>query len=147
GDVSGILRQLPGVADVAVAVRADAPARRIVHLRDWHLVPRDQYAAELRAARPGLSDSDVDRLYRELTLEVEAVQLEQMAFLRCLIRHHGLRRVCAEGLTERNLPDFRERVEALRTAEREQVPRYRKLVQEALDLKPSAEAADVQRKL
>ena len=35
-------------------------------------------------------------MHRELLLEVEAVQAEQLALLRCLIRHHGLRRIFCE---------------------------------------------------
>jgi hypothetical protein len=36
-----ILRQLPGVDDVQVLVGAPKPAHRIIHLRDWHFVPRE----------------------------------------------------------------------------------------------------------
>lgn len=67
-------------------------------------------------------DDEVDRLYEELCLEVEAVQLEQMALLRCLINHHGLRRIFCEGLTEKDLPSYKERIGVLRTVEKEQMP-------------------------
>jgi hypothetical protein len=100
-----VLRQLPGVVSVEVNVRAEKPANRIVHLRDWHFVPRDLYAIDLRnsAGRP-LSDEEVDRLHEELCLEVEAVQLGQMALLRCLVKHHGPRRIFCEGLIAKDLP-------------------------------------------
>src|SRR5438876_1052181 len=38
-----LLRQLPGVAEVEVLVACPKPTHRIVHLRDWHFVPRDLY--------------------------------------------------------------------------------------------------------
>jgi hypothetical protein len=55
---AAILRQLPGVADVEVLVAGRKPTRRIVHLRDWHLVTRDLHALDLRqpAGKP-LSDA------------------------------------------------------------------------------------------
>jgi hypothetical protein len=66
------------------------PARRIIHLRDLHFVPRDLFAIDVRqaAGRP-LSDAEVDRLYEKHLLETEVVQIEQMVLLRCLARHHA----------------------------------------------------------
>lgn len=102
-----ILRQLPGISKVETAVRVGKPTHRIVHLRDWHFVPRNLYAIDVRNAsnRP-LSEEAIDRLYEAFLLEVEAVQLEQMALLRCLIQHHGLRRILCEGLTDKDLPSY-----------------------------------------
>lgn len=109
----GILRGLPGVAAVDVAVRPAKPARRIVHLRDLHLVPRDLFALDVRqaAGRP-LSEAEVGKLYEEHLLETELVQVEQLALLRCLARRHGLRQVRIEGLTAKEVTPFRERIEA-----------------------------------
>ena len=75
-----ILRLLPGVCNVKVAVQADKPTHRIIHLRDWHFVPRDLFAIDVKhaASRP-LSEEVIDRLYEEGLLEVEAMQLEQLA--------------------------------------------------------------------
>jgi hypothetical protein len=42
-----ILRQLPGVVDVSALVTCDKPTHRIIHLRDWHHVPRDLFALDL----------------------------------------------------------------------------------------------------
>src|SRR5262245_8103218 len=36
-----ILRQVPEVADIEVLVGDPRPTGRIVHVRDWHFVPRD----------------------------------------------------------------------------------------------------------
>jgi hypothetical protein len=112
--VPDLLRQLPGMVQVEIAVRADKPTHRIIQLRDWHFVPKDLYAIDMRnALGRELSEQEIDQLNQELLLEVEAVQLEQMALLRCLIKHHGLRRVYSEGLTANDLPNYRERIAGL----------------------------------
>jgi hypothetical protein len=122
-----LLRQLPGVVQVEVSVTAEKPTRRIVHLRDLHFVPKDLYAIDLKnAAGRELSDQEIDRLHQELLLEVEAVQLEQMALLRCLIKHHGLRRIYSEGLTTKDLPNYKEKVAVYRDVENNQIGQLRK---------------------
>jgi hypothetical protein len=40
-----------------------------------------------------------------------------LAILRCLIRHHGLKRVYIEGFTPEQIPVFNAKVAALREAE------------------------------
>lgn len=133
-----LLRQLPGVAQVDVAVQAQNPAHRIVHLRDWHFVPRQLYTIDLKnAAGRALSDADINRLHQELLLEVEAVQLEQIALLRCLIKHHGLRRLYCEGLTKQDLPDYKERIATLRAMEQAEIPELRKQLSAARALQKS----------
>jgi hypothetical protein len=115
-----VLRQLPGVAEVEVLVAAPKPTHRIVHLRDWHHVPADLFAADVRqAAGKPLSDEEVGALYREHLLQVELVQTEQEAVLRCLVRHHGLKRALAEGLTPKGLHAYREVLAALRATDRD----------------------------
>lgn len=122
-----LLRQLPCVVQVEVGVQAHKPTHRIVHLRDWHFVPRDLYAIDMKsAAGRELSDADIDRLHRELLLEAEAVQLEQMALLRCLAKHHGLRRIYCEGLTSKDLPSYKEKVAVPRDMENTQISELRK---------------------
>lgn len=96
------LHGLPGVHRVEIGVAVTKPTGRIIHLRDWHYVPRDLYALDLRASARGLTDDEIDRRYREFLLEVELVQLEQMALLRCLIRHHGLKRSSPKGFRQRS---------------------------------------------
>jgi hypothetical protein len=103
------------MADVDVLVRTPKPSHRIIHLRDWHTVSYDLFAADVReqVGRP-ISEEDIDKLFRKHLLEVELVQLEQAAILRCLVRHHGLKCVLAEGLTARGLENYKEIVAALR---------------------------------
>src|SRR5262249_49513075 len=54
----------------------------------------------------------------------ELVQLEQAALLRCLAKHHGLRRILAEGMTEKDVPLYPGRIAELREAEK-QLPTLR----------------------
>jgi hypothetical protein len=104
-----ILRELPGVADVEILVKAQKPTHRVIHIRDWHFVSRDAFALDFEQAigKP-LTDQD----YREHLLQVD--QLEQAAVLRCLIKHHGLKRVLAEGLTAEGVMNFAAIIDALR---------------------------------
>jgi hypothetical protein len=110
-----VLRGLPGVAWVERLVVPEKVARRIVHIRDLHLVPRDLFALDVRqaAGRP-LSDAEIDKLYDQHLLETELVQIEQVTVLRCLTRHHGLRRLRIEGLVEGEAKLFAEKAEALK---------------------------------
>jgi hypothetical protein len=41
-----LLQQLPGVVSVETLVNATKPTHRIIHLRDFHHVPRDLYAVD-----------------------------------------------------------------------------------------------------
>jgi hypothetical protein len=130
--VADLLRQVPGVVEVEALVSPAKPTRRIVHLRDWHFVPEDLFALDLgRSAGKPLSDAEVKGRYRELLLEVELVQLEQAALLKCLARHHGLRRVLFEGLTPGEVKPYREKVAELREtgpALREQLAEAQRLL-------------------
>src|SRR5262245_40431544 len=115
-----VLRQLPGVASVRSPVAPASPTGRLVHLLDLHFVPRVLYAADLRhALGRELSDGEVDAYHRELLLKVELIQLEQAALLRCLARHHGLKRISQEGLAPGDLADYRERIDDAREARRD----------------------------
>ena len=77
--VVDLLRGLPGVVQVEVGVAAKKPTSRIIHLRDWHYVPKDLYALDMKEAHGReLTADEIDRLHRELLLEVELVQAEQI---------------------------------------------------------------------
>jgi len=122
-----ILRALPGVVQVEVLVKVEKPTSRIIQLRDWHFVPKELLAIDLAEAhgRP-LTQDEIDVLYEQHLLEVELVQLEQLAVLRCLIKHHGLKRVFAEGFSPAELEGYREKITGLRTMEEKQIPEIRK---------------------
>lgn len=122
-----ILRGLPGVIQVEVLAKADKPSSRIIHFRDWHFVPKELLAIDMAEAYGrSLSRAEIDLLHEQHLLEVELVQLEQMAILRCLIKHHGLRRVFSEGFSEGELENYRDRIAVLRSMENEQIPQLRK---------------------
>src|ERR1043165_3629274 len=98
--VAELLRQLPAVVPIEVGVQSAQPTCRIVHLLDRHFVPKDLYAIDMNNAYGReLSAEEIDQLHQELLLEVEAIQFEQMALLRCLIKHHSLKRIFSEGLS------------------------------------------------
>jgi hypothetical protein len=94
-----LLRQLPGVANVEVLVfdPRTKPGRLLVHVRDWHYVPRQSFALDVGQAGK-LVDAEVEGLYREHLLQVELVQIEQLLrqLLRVLLRWFPQRQfVCA----------------------------------------------------
>jgi hypothetical protein len=104
-----ILRGLPGVVRVDATPATSNPRRRVViHLLDWHFVDKDLLAKD------GRNDWDA------FLLEFEAVQLDQVAALECLARHHGLKRVLIEGLTEADMPALPGKIVHLREAEQHQ---------------------------
>jgi hypothetical protein len=123
---ANLLRQLPGVADVEVLVRVEKPTHRVVHLRDWHFVPKELFRQD--ADRP-LSDEEADTLHRAHVLEVELVQREQEGVLRCLVKRHGLKRVLVEGLTAKGVPAYREVIAALRDTDKELADLHRQRAQ------------------
>lgn len=130
-----ILRGLPGVIQVEVLVTSDKPTGRIIHLRDWHYVAKDLYALDMKQAhRRELTEQEIDQLHKELLLEAEIVQLEQMAVLRCLIKHHGLKRVHSEGFSPNELEAYREKIAVLKAMEQDQIPKLRQQLEEVRQL-------------
>jgi hypothetical protein len=130
-----ILRGLPGVVEVEFLVKAQKPTRRLIQLRDWHYVAKDLYAIDMKQVHGReLTEQEIDQLHLELLLEVELVQLEQLAILRCLIKHHGLKRVYSEGFSPNELEAYREKIGVLKAMEREQIPQIRKQLDEVRTL-------------
>lgn len=121
-----ILQGRPYVVQVEALVKADQPIHRVIHLRDWHYVPKDLYALDMKGVfERELTADEISQLHRELLLKVELIQLEQMAVLRCLIRHHGLKRVHSEGLSPKELDVYRTKIGVLEAMEQNQIPRIR----------------------
>ena len=116
--VVDILKELPEVEAVDNPLSPTEPTHRVVQFRDWHVVPKALFVAGARAesVKP-LAEADVERLYQEHRLEVELVQLQQIAALRCLVNHYGLKRVYIERFTAEQVAGFKELVESLREAE------------------------------
>jgi hypothetical protein len=124
------LADLPHVASVegAPAPRAE---RTVVHLRDWHLVPRGPFDKDVKpAADRDLSKDELDRLYAEHLDAVEKVQKQLDAILRRLgARHRGLP-VYVEGLTDDGVTVFKLKATALSDVGAEQIPEARRSLAE-----------------
>lgn len=102
------LRRAPGVVRVEEPLISLNPARRVVHLLDYRLVPREVYGPDG---------------YGEHLRRVEAVQDEHMALLRWLAANRGISEVFVEGLTEENLPAFFEKARAVDEVAAAEIPR------------------------
>jgi hypothetical protein len=92
------LRRLPEVASVEYSGGREAV---VIHLRDWHFVPRELCALEGIDFQGNLE-------------AVAKVQDEQIAVVRFLIHDYGLSRVYGEGLSDEAMPDLRLRIDMLR---------------------------------
>lgn len=137
-DVSAerILRNLPGVVEIEVKVRVEKPTYRIVHLRDWHFITRDAFAIDARnTSENELTEEEISQLYGEFLLQVDAVQTEQLAILRRLIKDNGLKRIFVEGLSSEDMQMFLELVGTFRDIEQNQIPTLRKQLEEARELR------------
>lgn len=131
-----ILKKLPNVVDVEVKVQVEKPSHRIIHLRDWHWIPRDSFAIDVRnSSEEEPTEENIDRLYGEFLLQVDAIQTEQLEILRLLIKGHGLKRVFIEGLAAEEMPNYLEKVDVLRDMEQNQVTRLKEQLSQARELK------------
>lgn len=109
---AAILQNLPGVEAVEVAAEVKRPTHRIIHIADWHFVPEDAFAADIRdQSDETIADEEIEQLYAEHLDEVRRVQAQQRRLLRELIRRHGVERVYCEGLTDGDLPIYQVIVE------------------------------------
>src|SRR5262249_55166126 len=133
-DLARLLDDLPHVASVEGDTKG-RPERVVVHLRDWHLVPRELFDKDVRAeAGRDLSKAEVDRLYAEQFGYVESVQKQLDAILRRLAaRHRGLP-VYVEGLTDDGVNVFTLKATALSDVGAEQIPEARRSLAEAKKL-------------
>lgn len=139
--VEGLLRGLPGVADVEVH-HANKPTHRIIHLRDWHYISRDLFAIDHR--EEALTEEELDQQYHEFLKQVDSVQLEQMTLLRTLIQQHGLKRLYSEGLTSQDMSNYREKISVLKGMEANQIAQFRRQLKEVRELLVESPDPDVQ---
>ena len=90
---------IPGVTKVQRRALTNSQPTESSTSADLHFVEREAYAADLRSlAGEPLSEAIIDRRYAQLLDEVELVQAQQLAILRCIIQHYGLKRIHVEGL-------------------------------------------------
>jgi hypothetical protein len=73
----------------------------IIHLRDWHFVPRELCQIE------GIS-------FEKVLADAAAVQESQLAIARRLIKAHGLTAVYSEGLSKQSVSDLKLRLDVLK---------------------------------
>lgn len=95
---------MPEVASVTVHGNG---SNTIIHIADWHFVPREHFAAELPK---DATEAEIDELYAEFLESVAAVQAQQCVVLREL----APQRVWLERLTDEQVDDFRGLCEAIR---------------------------------
>src|SRR5262249_28919653 len=96
-DLARLLDGLPHVASVEGDVTG-RPERVVVHLRDWHLLPRDAFDKDVKAAAGrDLSKDELDRLYAEHQGAVEKVQKQLDAVIRKLAARQRVLPVYVEG--------------------------------------------------
>jgi hypothetical protein len=129
------LDDLPHLASVEGDLKG-WPERVVVHLRDWHLVPRDAFDKDVKAAAGrDLSKDELDRLYAEHLDAVESVQKQLDAILRRLAASHRGLPVYVEGLTDDGVNVFKLKATALSDVGAEQIPEARRSLAEARKLK------------
>jgi hypothetical protein len=109
-----ILGGLPFVTEVKRSRKVAGPKARIIHLVDWHFVPADLHGIDIENAygRP-LSDAEKASLFEEHRRQVEIVQIEQVAVLRCLAKWHGLGTVFSEGFATGQEDAYQQRLTTL----------------------------------
>jgi hypothetical protein len=95
------LRNNPSVASVREVLHGAEV--RIIHVRDWHLVPKKDFAIDTE-----LEGKELEDAYAKHLESVEAVQRSQLGVL------SGTKEVFGEGLTEENYPIFKAEIRVLR---------------------------------
>ncbi|QDT24414.1 hypothetical protein [Gimesia chilikensis] len=112
------LPKLPSVHSVTSTPTKSKPKQIVIHLLNWHFVSKEDYAADISDLSDGkMTEDEIDKRYFEFLNDVEAVQKEQKQILRYLIKHHKVRSVYMEGLTEKNLSAFNRFIKTLREFE------------------------------
>lgn len=92
------------VSEHSPGVAAVSGSGSIIHILDWHYVPKDLLAKDL-----GLSGPEMEKAYQQHLADVDRVQQSQMAIIRHL-HEQGVRQFFLEGLTEETLAEYHVRV-------------------------------------
>lgn len=108
------LEKLPQTKQV-VELGAENPQHQVIHLLNYHFLSRELFAADLEDRRhKRLAREEINEKYEEFLQRIESVQKEQIAVLRELIRHHGVKEVYYEGVTNKNQKQFLLKVERVK---------------------------------
>lgn len=106
-DAAALLYEADGVQRVERLVIVRAPRHRIIHVADWHTVPHDFYAADLRAVSDHpVTDDEIEKHYAFSDAVTKVVQLSQRKLLRWMGTYYGVRTVFLEGVTDQSLPAY-----------------------------------------
>jgi hypothetical protein len=117
-DLISQLRKLPSVHSVTSTPTKSKPKQIIIHLLNWHFISKEDFAADLSDSSDGKSSvAEIEKRYLEFLNDVEAIQKEQKQILRYLIKHHKVRSVYLEGLTEKNQSAFNSFIKTLKEFE------------------------------
>ena len=104
------LESFPQVSKVETN-SSQSRTQTIVHLRDWHFVPYDQFVLDQnQLAGKELSQDELAALWGSFLETVEQVQAEQMAIVRKL----GVREVFSEGLWPEGMDNYQIRLSILK---------------------------------
>ena len=107
-------------------VKVEKPTHRIIHFRNLHTIPREWLAIDQAAVYGrALTEDEINILYEQHLLQVELIQVEHLAILRCLTGHHGLTTMHMEGLTADNAAEFADKVAGLKAMELDDIPKLR----------------------
>ncbi len=116
------VKALPHVVAMKESPASKERKRQIIHILNWHFVSFFDFEADLRTAEdlPPLTPEQilqppnlepvpekVAEKYEAFLADVEAVQVEQMALRRSLVKSHGLNAVFLEGIAQDEMPAFR----------------------------------------
>lgn len=75
----------------------------IIHIDNWHWVPKPYFVADLKETDPTLTDDEIDERYAQHLNDVEELQRQQVELVRDLCKTHGLKNIFYEGVTDENL--------------------------------------------
>jgi hypothetical protein len=83
---SDFVRDLPNVAKVEASIVVEKPKHYLIHILDWHFIPKEDFIADLWGQ--GIED-ELDAKYEQHLDDVEAVQVAQKALLLALVESRG----------------------------------------------------------
>lgn len=104
----------PEVARVIIVPARTERQFVIIHLCNWHMIPRASFEAVLKA--DGISDNEISRRFEVHEARVESVQAEQRSLMLFLVKELQLKAVHLEGLCAEDAERFEKRLRQLRLA-------------------------------
>src|SRR5262249_34245743 len=110
--------------------------RTVIHLRDWHLMPRELFDQDVKSeAGRDLSKEELDRLYADHLDAVGSVQRQLDAVLRELTARHPDLPVYVEGLTDGGGEVYRLKATALSDVGAGEIAEARRSLEEVRAMK------------